>query len=572
MAAFQFQYPAHLYLFFALPVLLLLLAAYRVWRKKAVARLGAPERKLPFSSSLFWLKNGLFMLALAFLALAWANPQRGAKKQKVTQQAADVFIALDISKSMLCQDVLPSRLELARVFTQELVQTLEGNRVGLIFFAGDAFLQMPLSTDYSFTLQSLQSASPDLLTEQGTAIAAAIELAEKSFDSEPGGGRALILITDGENHDEEALERTEKAFENGTMVYAVGAGTATGGPIPAGAFGESQFKKDEKGEVVRTKLNEKLLHELALAGGGQAFNLGQGERAIGALRRAVEDLQKREIEVRSLSEFESWYRWFLLPALLLLLLERLISFKKRGVFMILALFSFGALSAQDPHAQLRQGDDAYTKQRYKAAEKHYREAADLKYSDPQALYNLGNALYQQGNWADAATRFEQAANGTSSNAARADALHNLGNAQLKQQKYQEAVQAYEQSLRLRPGDAGTKQNLQMAKKRLKEAQQKQQQQQQNQPQQPQEQNQDQQQNQPSQPSQQPQNQPPNEQGQPQQPPEKPQQPQPQNADKLKKEDAKRLLETAVGPDDQKNARKYRSAQQQPKPKGAKKDW
>lgn len=240
--------------------------------------------------------------------------------------------------------------------------------------------------------------------------------------------------------------------------------------------------------------------------------------------------------------------------------------------MILALFSFGALSAQDPHAQLRQGDDAYTKQRYKAAEKHYREAADLKYSDPQALYNLGNALYQQGNWADAATRFEQAANGTSSNAARADALHNLGNAQLKQQKYQEAVQAYEQSLRLRPGDAGTKQNLQMAKKRLKEAQQKQQQQQQNQPQQPQEQNQNQQQNQPSQSSQQPQNQPPNEQGQPQQPPEKPQQPQPQNADKLKKEDAKRLLETAVGPDDQKNARKYRSAQQQPKPKGAKKDW
>jgi tetratricopeptide (TPR) repeat protein len=572
MAAFQFQYPEHLYLLFALPVLLLLLAAYWAWRKKAVARLGAPERELSLSRGLFWLKNGLFLLALAFLALAWANPQRGAKKQKVTQQAADVFIALDISKSMLCQDVLPNRLELARVFTQKLVQALEGNRVGLIFFAGDAFLQMPLSTDYSFTLQSLQSASPDLLTEQGTAIAAAIELAEKSFDPEPGSGRALILLTDGENHDEDALEGAEKAFENGTLVYAVGAGTATGGPIPTGAFGESQFKKDEAGEVVRTKLNEKLLRELALAGGGQAFNLSQGDRAIGALRRAVEDLQKREVEVRSLSEFESWYRWFLLPALFFLFVEGFIFFKKRTFFAILAFFSFGALSAQDPHAQLRRGDDAYAKQRYKEAEKHYREAADLKYGNPQALYNLGNSLYQQGNWADAAVRFSQAANAADSNVERADALHNLGNAQLKQHKYKEAVQAYEQSLRLRPGDAGAKQNLQMAKKRLKEEQQKQQQQPQNQPQQPQEQNQNQQENQPKQPSQQPQNQEPKDQGQPQQQPEQPQQQQPQNADKLKKEDAKRLLETAVGPDDQKNARKYRSAQQQPKPKGSKKDW
>src|SRR5262245_12234930 len=227
------------------------------------------------------------------------------------------------------------------------------------------------------------------------------------------------------------------------------------------------------------------------------------------------------------------------------------------------------LSSQSSHKMLRNGDEQYDHEHYKEAEKPYRDAADLKYGDPMAQYNLGNALYQQGNWEDAATRFQQAVKTAPDAMFKADAFHNLGNAQLKQQKYKEAVEAYENSLRLRPGDAETKQNLQMAKKKLREEQQRQQQEQQKQNQQ---QDQQQQQSQEQQENQQKDQSP--QQDQPQQPNEGPpqQEQKPNNQQKLKKEEARRLLETAIGPEDQKNARKYREQRQQPRSSGKEKDW
>lgn len=240
--------------------------------------------------------------------------------------------------------------------------------------------------------------------------------------------------------------------------------------------------------------------------------------------------------------------------------------------LLLSTFLSAALSAQSAHKSLQKGDQAFDTEQYKDAEKHYRDAADLKYGDPIAAYNLGNAFYQQGNWDDAAKRFEQAQRSAPDAAFKADALHNLGNAFLKQQKYKEAIEAYENSLRIRPGDADTKQNLQMAKKKLKEEQQRQQQEQKKQQQQNQEQ---QQQDSQSQEKNQQQKQQQNQgEGQPQQPnqgQEQKNQEKPESG-KIKKEEAKRLLETAIGPEDQKNARKYREQRQQPKPSGKEKDW
>ena len=330
---FKFEYPDHFYLLLALPVGALLLAAYWFWRQKALAQLGDPallQRLLPSVSPLrFWLKNALFGLGLILLAVSWANPQRGAKQQQAKQESADVFIALDISQSMLAKDIAPSRLEFAKVFARKLVQALEGERVGLIFFAGDAFLQMPLSTDYNFVMQSLRNAEPDLISVQGTAIPRAIDLAVESFGGEPGGGRALILITDGENHDEDAVERAEAAYEDGIVICAVGAGTTDGGPIPMGNSDFSEYKRDENGEVVRTRLDEQLLHQLAQAGGGRAFNIKQSDAAVQAIERIVGGLEKREITLRSYTEFESYFQWFLLPALLLLLVDTWIPFYKK---------------------------------------------------------------------------------------------------------------------------------------------------------------------------------------------------------------------------------------------------
>ncbi len=329
---FQFQHPEYLWLLASVPILLLLLFGYRLWRHKALARLGDTSRLMPvFSENKFWAKGALLALAFTFLALSWANPQQGAKKQTTTQKSADVFLALDISQSMLCRDVAPNRLELTKIFAQKLVQALEGERIGLVFFAGNAFLAVPLSTDYPFVLQSIQSANPDLLTEQGTAIASALELAEKSFEAEPGGGRAVVLITDGENHDEAALDAAKKSYDNGTIILAVGAGTADGGPIPTSDWEGSQYKRDEKGDVVRTRLNEDLLRKIALAGGGQALNVSQSDRAVAAIEREVGGLEKRAMEVRSLDEMESCYQWFLLPALLFLGVEMAIYFQKAPV-------------------------------------------------------------------------------------------------------------------------------------------------------------------------------------------------------------------------------------------------
>jgi len=326
---FQFQHPDYLWLLVATPVLLLLLLGYQRWRRKALARLGDTARLMPvFSEVKFWVKGSMLVLALLFLTLAWANPQMGAKKQTATQKAADIFLAFDISQSMLCRDVAPSRLELTKIFAQKLVQALEGERIGLLFFAGNAFLAVPLSTDYPFIMQNIQSASPELLTDQGTAIASALELAGKSFDADPGGGRAIVLITDGETHDEEALNAAQKSFEGGTLIIAVGAGTSEGGPIPSSDWEGSQYKRDEKGEVVRTRLNEDLLRKIARAGGGQALNISQSDRAVAVIKREVARLEKRTLEVRSLNEMESKYQWFLLPVLLFMGLEMAISFRK----------------------------------------------------------------------------------------------------------------------------------------------------------------------------------------------------------------------------------------------------
>jgi Ca-activated chloride channel family protein len=249
---------------------------------------------------------------------------------------------------------------------------------------------------------------------------------------------------------------------------------------------------------------------------------------------------------------------------------------KRALLLSLVLAFSQGIFSQSLHQSLRQGDGQYDRNNFKAAEKQYRTAADLAYNNPKALYNLGNALYQQGKWEDAAERFNQAVKLSSNTVEQANALHNLGNALLKQRKFKEAVAAYENSLHLRPGDQDSKMNLQMAKQKFQEEQQKNKEPQQNQSQsqdnKPDESQQQPQNQQDEKQQQQPKNQPQqNKSGQPQQPQEQPQQ-EPNQPGKLKKEEAKRILETAIGPEDQRNARKYREAKQQSKPRTSKKDW
>ena len=328
---FRFENPDYLRFLTVIPVMAVIIWGWWAWRKRVFVALGTPDSihlLIPnFSKRRFWWQQILLLASVALLVIAWANPQAGTQKQTVSQESSDVLLVLDISNSMLAEDAKPSRMELSRQFAKKLIKKLEGERMGLIFFAGNAFLQVPLSTDYSFMMQSIQTAGPDLVTAQGTAIAEAIKLAESSFDAENGAGRAIVLITDGENHDSDAIDAVKAAFRAGIVTFPVGAGTQEGGFIPTNNMGESRYKRDEQGDIVRTRLNEQLLRDLALSGGaGSVRNIRDGDHAIAALSEEIAGLSKRRLEVPSSSNLETLYQWLLLPAIILLLLSIWIKF------------------------------------------------------------------------------------------------------------------------------------------------------------------------------------------------------------------------------------------------------
>ncbi len=301
-------------------------------RKRAIERFGnwqTVHRLMPqVSRYKHGLKLGLILIALACLVLGWANPQWGTKKETVKRQSVDVFIALDISESMLAQDISPKRLERAKNFCQNLVRELRGERLGLIIFAGNAYLQMPLTTDYAAAELFIKSANTRLAPSQGTAISDAIDLAERAFDPENKHHKVLVVVTDGENHDEVTLERAREANNNGLMIFTVGVGTASGGYIPTVYAGRSSFKVDQSGEYVRTRLNEDMLRDLAMAGNGAYFNIAEGDQIVPALKERIEGVEKRELEQRSFTEFESYFQYCLGLGLLLLLIEFVISYRK----------------------------------------------------------------------------------------------------------------------------------------------------------------------------------------------------------------------------------------------------
>ncbi|MEO6760085.1 MAG: VWA domain-containing protein, partial [Saprospiraceae bacterium] len=269
----RFENPVLLNLLWGLAFQALLLFVYWQWRRRTLRRLGSEQLAqrllVGFSERRFWFKNILFAAALALIVLAIANPVIAVEREGKSRQSADVLIGLDISTSMLAKDVPPSRIVQAKLFIENLVQTLQGERIGLIFFAGDAYPQMPLSTDYEALLLFVRNANPNFVTDQGTDVATAIALGQRLFESNAEAGRALIMISDGENHQENALQKAREAKANGILIHTVGVGTAAGATIPGPNGG---YRRDFSGQVVRTSLNEPFLRQLAQTGGGINVN------------------------------------------------------------------------------------------------------------------------------------------------------------------------------------------------------------------------------------------------------------------------------------------------------------
>lgn len=330
---FRFEHPEFLWAFAALPILLGFFLTMVQGRKKAVERFGEESlllRLMPeFSQRKHFVKFGLLMLSLVFFIVAWANPQWGTKKQKVKRESVDVFIALDVSKSMLAQDITPNRMERAKKFVGDLTDALKGNRVGSIIFAGNAYLQMPLTTDYSAAKLFAKSSNTNMAPTQGTAIGEAIQLTMETFGRDDKHQKALVIITDGESHDDEALKLANEAASDGIVLYTVGVGTAAGAPIPEPGNGIEAYKTDLEGEVVQSKLNEEMLRDLAKEGGGNYYNLQNNDRKIVAsLKAKIEQLDKRAFEQRVFEEYDSYFQYFLFLGLVIFIAEFMLDFRK----------------------------------------------------------------------------------------------------------------------------------------------------------------------------------------------------------------------------------------------------
>jgi len=277
------------------------------------------------------LKATLVMAAIALLAVALANPQVGTRLEEVKQEGVDLFIALDVSMSMKAEDIKPNRLEKAKFEIRSLINRLSGDRIGLIVFAGDAFTQFPLTTDYNAAYLFLDVVDVDAVPVQGTSLASAIERAMESFDEEEKTTRVLVLITDGESTEGDAFDMAREAAEQGILVYAIGMGSPAGAPIPlySGSGRQTDFKRDKMGKVVLSKLDEVSLEQIASIGNGKYYRSSATQNELDEIYEDINALQKREFGVKRFTDYEDRFQYFLGLAIVLLVLEAVIS-ERRG--------------------------------------------------------------------------------------------------------------------------------------------------------------------------------------------------------------------------------------------------
>jgi len=325
---FRFEYGTALWFLWAIPILIGLYVLFTFWRRRQQRLLAADDLFARLALGWTGLRHHvrfiLITLGVLFLIFGYANPQWGNKTEKVKAESSDVFIALDISQSMMAEDISPNRLERAKRLLQNVIQDLKGNRIGLIFFAGNAYLQMPLSNDYSAAELFIAAANTNQATTQGTAISEAIDLALRAYEEGKSNQRGLIIITDGESHDDDALAKAREAKEKGLNVFTIGVGTSEGAFVPFISQGRQQYKRDEQGNPVTSALNTTMITDLANAGGGKSYLIGEGNSILVDLRKQVDRLQKQEVETRAFTEFASYFQYFLILGLLFMILEFMI--------------------------------------------------------------------------------------------------------------------------------------------------------------------------------------------------------------------------------------------------------
>ncbi len=330
----RFAHTEYLYLLTLLPLLAIGFWLLVRMRRQALARFGdlAILQRLTESASRSKrvVKFLLLVAALAFLILGFANPQIGTRQEEVKQEGVDLFIALDVSYSMKAEDIKPNRLEKAKLEIQQLIDRLAGDRLGLIVFAGEAYTQFPLTTDYSAAHVFLDAVDVDAVPVPGTSITSAIQRAMESFGFNDPTTKVLVIITDGEQTEGDAFTEAEEAAKRGVRIYAIGMGSPTGVPIPIynAAGQQTDFKRDASGSVVVTRLDEPSLEKITAAGNGTYYRATNTQDELDDIYKSINALQKREFGVKKFTDYEDRFQFFIGVGIVLLVVELLLSEKR----------------------------------------------------------------------------------------------------------------------------------------------------------------------------------------------------------------------------------------------------
>ena len=327
-----------------LPVMALLFVLLQIWKNRAQNKFADKKllNKLSPDKSLFKsiLKFFVWSLAIAFLIFGLVNPKIGTKLETVKRQGVDIVFAIDVSKSMLAEDIAPNRLEKSKQLVTQIINNLASDRIGIIAYAGKAFPQLPITTDYASAKMFLQSMNTDMLSSQGTAIDEAIQLARTYYDDEEQTNRVLIIISDGEDHNDIAVDVAEAAAEEGIKIFTIGVGELKGGPIPIKRNGiVLNYKKDNNGETVITKLNEETLIEIAEEGNGEYINGRNTNQVVETIGDILNKMDKKEFEAKEFAEYKDQFQWFLGFAIFFLFIDIFLLERKTAWLKRLNLFN-----------------------------------------------------------------------------------------------------------------------------------------------------------------------------------------------------------------------------------------
>ena len=475
----QFQHIEYLIGLAVLPVMIALYIFVIRWKKKTITKIGDPnlvsQLILGYSQKKFRLKFILFSVAFALGIIALASPRLPLGNNTVSRSGIDVMIALDVSKSMLAQDIKPDRLERSKQVLSKLIDQLGDDRIGIVVFAGRAYLQMPLTTDHAAAKMYLSSATPAVVPTQGTVIGDALKMCFASFNSKEKKFKSIILISDGEDHDENALTLAKAISNEGVMINTIGIGSPEGTTIlDAETNGP---KKDAAGNPVVTKLNETELQGIAANGKGIYQFFTSTDEVVAKLQSQLKGMEQKPITEKSLLNYQYFFQWVLALVLLLLVVDFFIteinSTKKRKLadvfkqsnspFIMLFLFwiPFEGF-AQNSDGLIKKGNEAYNKKEYKLAQENYKKALNKNPVNPKAQFNLGNALYRNEKPADAVGAYDIAIQNSKLPAEKAGAFYNKGVVLQQSKKIPECIAAYKDALRLNAADEDARINLQKA--------------------------------------------------------------------------------------------------------------